>query len=213
MSFFDTADRGALTLLLSRQDPLDSCYLTPEGTVLYRVATQKTSAGRGRPDVQVTTVQRFRSRPVHERRSATSVGLGFGLTCNDAVRRRRTRRSRSSQTPSLATISEDTDVTHSSSSSGDEYTNTSTVASSGTPLVRDGRQDRGMSEEIVCVATIEKRPFSLAPVVLTLHGKEHIAAKYLRKEATFSRYALLLLLYSSISLMLFSYPLVQLASL
>ena len=184
MSFFDAADRGALTLLLSRNDPLDSCYLTPEGTVLYRVSTQKANMGRGRPDAQVTTVQRFRSRPTPEPPTATNVGLGLGLN-SDVMRRRRTRRSRSSQTPSLATISEDTDVTHSSSSSGDEYTN----ASSGAPLMASGRADRGMSEEIVCVATIEKRPFSLAPVVLTLHGKEHVAAKYLRREAAFSRYA------------------------
>jgi hypothetical protein len=190
MSFFDAADRDALTLFLSRNDPLDSCYLTQEGAILYRVATEKASTGRGKPNALVTTVQRFRSTITP--RTATSsddpspyynnIGVGVG-------RRRTARRSRSSQTPSLATIDEDTDVTQSSSSSGEEYTNASTsIAGSRAPLAAGNRRRRGtVSDEIVCVATIERRPFSLAPVVLKFHGKEQVANKFLKREAPFSR--------------------------
>ncbi|KAL5487489.1 hypothetical protein ACEPAI_5597 [Sanghuangporus weigelae] len=72
-SFFDTAERGALTLTLSTNDPFDAVYLTQEGVPLYLVSTRKhsrSSGGSSKPglgfgylDAEVTTIKRVRTGP------------------------------------------------------------------------------------------------------------------------------------------------------
>ncbi|KAL5527949.1 hypothetical protein ACEPAG_6750 [Sanghuangporus baumii] len=72
-SFFDTAERGALTLTLSTNDPFDAVYLTQEGVPLYLVSTLKRSRssggsskqglGFGYLDAEVTTIKRVRTDP------------------------------------------------------------------------------------------------------------------------------------------------------
>ncbi|KAL5529876.1 hypothetical protein ACEPAF_6133 [Sanghuangporus sanghuang] len=72
-SFFDTAERGALTLTLSTNDPFDAVYLTQDGVPLYLVSTRKrprssggsskSGLGFGYLDAQVTTIKRVRTDP------------------------------------------------------------------------------------------------------------------------------------------------------
>lgn len=193
MSFFDASERPALTLKLSENDPFDADYLTPDGSLLYRVRTRKykRNAGFGRPDAETTIIQRVRANqdPAFSPNKSTCLNrsdrpnrsnCSDGNACRRCSPRCASRRRMGTSNVSLSTPLDTIDEVAGPGTvtgTGEDSENTDTDSAT-TSHERDG---------MILVASIERRPFSLSPVTLRFNGTEVLATKFLRRERPLSR--------------------------